>query len=75
MAFCETLKTTTTSLTFQEDTLGKQATALAQSAKQVSLADTYENANIVALQTRQMIGIQSLSLANQSEQSILQLFR
>ncbi len=34
-----------------------------------------ESANLLALQTRQSLGIQSLSIANQSQQSILSLFR
>lgn len=34
-----------------------------------------ESANLLALQTRQALGIQSLSMANQSAQSILSLFR
>ena len=34
-----------------------------------------ESANMLALQTRQSLGIQSLSIANQSQQSILSLFR
>jgi len=34
-----------------------------------------ESANLLALQTRQALGIQSLSIANQSQQSVLSLFR
>jgi hypothetical protein len=34
-----------------------------------------EGANLLALQTRQQLGIQSLAFAGQSEQSILGLFR
>lgn len=34
-----------------------------------------EGANRLALQTRQQIGVQSLSLANQSQQAVLSLFR
>ena len=34
-----------------------------------------ESANMLALQTRQALGIQALSIANQSSQSILSLFR
>ena len=42
----------------------------------LTLADTNrEGANLLALQTRQQLGIQSLSFAGQSEQSILGLFR
>ena len=33
-----------------------------------------ESANLLSLQTRQQLGVTSLSLAQQSEQSVLQLF-
>ncbi|MCZ6453864.1 MAG: hypothetical protein O6909_06440 [Alphaproteobacteria bacterium] len=36
---------------------------------------TEEGANLVALQTRQQLGISALSFAGNSEQSILSLFR
>ena len=42
----------------------------------LTLADiTEEGANLVALQTRQQLGISSLSFAGNSEQSVLSLFR
>ena len=42
----------------------------------LTLADlNEEGANLLALQTRQQLGIQALSFANQAEQSILTLFR
>jgi flagellin-like hook-associated protein FlgL len=42
----------------------------------LNLADlNEEGANLLALQTRQSLGIQALSFAGQAEQSILQLFR
>jgi flagellin-like hook-associated protein FlgL len=42
----------------------------------LTLADiTEEGANLVALQTRQQLGISALAFAGQSEQSVLQLFR
>ena len=42
----------------------------------LTLADlNQEGANLLALQTRQQLGIQSLSFAGQNEKSILQLFR
>lgn len=42
----------------------------------LTLADlNHEGANLVALQTRQQIGIQSLSIAGQAQQSILSLLR
>jgi len=44
-------------------------------AADLTLADTTgESANLLALQTRQSLGTTSLSLANQSDQSVLQLF-
>jgi len=45
-------------------------------SSKLTLADiTEEGANLVALQTRQQIGISALSFAGQSEQAVLQLFR
>lgn len=45
-------------------------------ASKLTLADlNEEGANLVALQTRQQLGIQSLAFAGQSEQSVLGLFR
>jgi flagellin-like hook-associated protein FlgL len=45
-------------------------------ADKLTLADlNEEGANLLALQTRQQIGIQALSFAGQSEQSVLSLFR
>ncbi len=44
-------------------------------AGKLTLADTNEEgANLVSLQTRQQLGIQALSFAGQSEQSVLRLF-
>lgn len=44
-------------------------------ADKLRLADiTAEGANLVALQTRQQLGISALSFAGQAEQSVLQLF-
>ena len=44
-------------------------------ADKLTLADTNEEgANLLALQTRQQLGVISLSLANQSSQSVLRLF-
>jgi flagellin len=34
-----------------------------------------ESANLQALQTRQQLGVQTLSLANQGSQTLLSLFR
>ena len=49
---------------------------LTSGAGKLTLADlNQEGANLLALQTRQQLGIQSLSFAGQNEKSILQLFR
>jgi len=49
---------------------------LSSGAGKLTLADlNEEGANLLALQTRQQLGIQSLAFAGQSEQSILGLFR
>ena len=48
---------------------------LSSGSADLTLADTTgESANLLALQTRQSLGTTSLSLANQSDQSVLQLF-
>jgi len=52
------------------------ANELQAGADKLVLADiTEEGANLVALQTRQQLGISSLSFAGTSEQSVLSLFR
>ncbi len=52
------------------------ANELQAGSDKLTLADvTEEGANLVALQTRQQLGISSLAFAGQSEQSILSLFR
>ncbi|MBT5297697.1 MAG: flagellin-like protein, partial [Rhodospirillaceae bacterium] len=49
---------------------------LTAGAGKLTLADlNEEGANLLALQTRQQLGIQSLAFAGQSEQAILGLFR
>lgn len=49
---------------------------LKEGADKLSLADlNEEGANLVALQTRQQLGIQALSFAGQQEQGVLSLFR
>lgn len=50
--------------------------ALSEGSDKLRLADlNEEGANLLALQTRQQLGFQSLSLAGQAEQQILTLFR
>ena len=52
------------------------ANELQAGSDKLVLADiTEEGANLVALQTRQQLGISSLAFAGNSEQSILSLFR
>lgn len=49
---------------------------LTEGAGKLNLADlNEEGANLVALQTRQQLGIQALQFAGTAEQSVLQLFR
>jgi len=49
---------------------------LEEGAGKLTLADiNQEGANLVAMQTRQQLGISALSFAGQSEQSVLALFR
>ncbi len=49
---------------------------LEEGSSKLTLADLpEEGANLVALQTRQQLGIQSLAFAGQSEQGVLALFR
>ena len=58
-----------------EFTEGYVAT-LEEGGSKLTLADiNEEGANLLALQTRQQLGIQSLSFAGQAEQSVLGLFR
>ncbi len=50
--------------------------ALEEGAGKLTLADlNEEGANVVALQTRQQLGLQSLAFAGQTEQAVLSLFR
>ncbi|MBM3565305.1 MAG: flagellin-like protein [Alphaproteobacteria bacterium] len=52
------------------------ATTLSTGSGKLTLADlNEEGANLLALQTRQQLGIQSLAFAGQAEQTILTLFR
>lgn len=52
------------------------AGALTEGSDKLTLADlNEEGANLVALQTRQQLGIQALSFAGQQEQGVLSLFR
>ncbi|MDJ0607566.1 MAG: flagellin [Kiloniellales bacterium] len=58
------------------DFTDKQVNVLQGAADKLTLADTTEEgANLVALQTRQQLGISALAFAGQAEQSVLSLFR
>jgi flagellin-like hook-associated protein FlgL len=58
------------------DFTDKYVNELVTGAAKLTLADiTEEGANLVALQTRQQLGISALSFAGQAEQSVLSLFR
>lgn len=62
-------------LSIREDFTTDYTTTLKDGAGKLTLADlNEEGANLLALQTRQQLGINSLSLSAQSEQSILRLF-
>ena len=52
------------------------STTLSEGGGKLTLADlNEESANLLALQTRQQLGLNSLALASQSERQILSLFR
>lgn len=56
--------------------LNSAVTALSEGTEKLPLAElNAEGANLLALQTRQQLGIQSLSFAGAQEQSVLNLFR
>ena len=60
----------------REDFTSEFVNALQAGADKLTLADGNEEAaNMLALQTRQQLGIQALSMASQSAQSVLSLFR
>jgi flagellin-like hook-associated protein FlgL len=58
------------------DFTSEYTNVLQEGADKLTLADlNEEGANLLALQTRQQLGIQALSFAGQAEQSIIGLFR
>ena len=60
----------------RQDFTNNMINVLEAGAGNLTLADTnVEAANLLALQTRQSLASTSLSLANQSEQSVLSLLR
>ncbi len=78
----QTLRTSSTSFASslsvvqsRQDFTKNLINTLQTGASQLTLADTNEEgANLLALQTRQQLGISALSIANQAQQSILNLF-
>jgi flagellin-like hook-associated protein FlgL len=71
-----TLGSNNTLLQTRFDFVNAIVNTLKEGSDKLTLADiNEEGANLLALQTRQQLGINSLSLAAQSEQAILQLFR
>jgi len=63
-------------LNIRLDFTSQYTNVLQEGADKLTLADlNEEGANLLALQTRQQLGIQALSFAGQAEQSIIGLFR
>ena len=59
----------------REDFTQNMINNLQSGADKLTLADMNEEAaNMLALQTRQQLGVNSLSLASQASQSVLRLF-
>ena len=59
----------------RQDFTGELINVLTEGAENLTLADmNEESANMLALQTRQQLAINSLSLASQASQSVLKLF-
>ena len=62
-------------VTTREDFTQNLINVLTEGADKLTLADmNEESANMLALQTRQQLAVNSLSLASQASQSILKLF-
>lgn len=71
-----TLGSTASLLTIRSDFTGDMISTLQGGADKLTNADmNKEAANLLALQTSQQLANQALAMANQSEQSILSLFR
>ncbi len=70
-----TLGSNTSVITSRNDFITAMVNNLTSGANDLTSADpNEESANMLALQTRQQLGIATLGLANQSQQSILRLF-
>ena len=75
-SFEQALSTNLGIIQTREDYTSNFINVLQSGADKLTMADTNEEAaNMLALQTRQQLGIQSLSMASQAAQSILGLFR
>ncbi|MFM7231721.1 MAG: flagellin, partial [bacterium] len=62
-------------VTARQEFTTNMVNALTQGADNLTAADSNEEAaNMLALQTRQQLGITSLSLSSQAQQGILRLF-
>ena len=71
-----TVATNAAILNVRLDFTSEYVNVLQEGADKLTLADlNEEGANLLALQTRQQLGIQALSFAGQSEQAIIGLFR
>ena len=71
----QTLSTNLNIITTRETFTKEFSDVLVEGANKLTLADqNEEGANLLMLQTRQQLGTIALSLANQSQQSILRLF-
>lgn len=75
-SFASNLGTNVALLNTRLDFTSNYVNLLNSGAGKLTLADlNQEGANLLALQTRQQLGVQALSFAGQNEKSILQLFR
>ena len=75
-SYAQSLGTNVALLNTRLDFTSNYVNLLNAGSGKLTLADlNQEGANLLALQTRQQLGIQSLSFAGQNEKSILQLFR
>jgi flagellin-like hook-associated protein FlgL len=71
----KTLSSNLSVVTTRQEFTTDMISTLTEGADQLTAADlNEEGANMLALQTRQQLGIQALSLASQAQQSILRLF-
>lgn len=71
----KTLSSNLSIVTTRQDFTTHLINTLTEGADMLTAADlNEESANMLALQTRQQLGIQALSLASQAQQSILRLF-